>query len=402
MDYGDILKRAWNVTWRYKILWLFGFFAGGAGYSGSSSSSSRGTSTTSNPFTGTQWTAFQHTIAPFVGLIVVAVIVALLIGLAFIIVAVAARGGLIHLVNEAEEGRSVRAGDGWRVGFKKWWKVFGVGFLAGLPVLVLGAIISVFVVIAVVAVVRSGVSPQGNPGQFIAAIGGGVCFLLVFAVIAIVLAVILGIAAELGTRYVVLQDRRVVESLKQGWSDLWSRRGAALMFWVTFVVGLVYGIALAVVAGVFALPAMALGASGNIGPAAALGGLVALLLIVPSAAYGSFISATWTIFFRRMTGMEKATEVAAVPTLPTHFPATPPLYPDVPGSEAPVEVPPIAPWPPVAASPEVPPAPPAPAEPPAPPMPTEPPAPPAPAEPPMPPEMPAPTEPAAPPAPADE
>ena len=335
MDYGDILKRAWNVTWRYKILWLFGFFAGGAGYSSSSSrysvpSPGSGTSTTSNPFTGTQWTAIQHNVAPFVGLIVVAIIVAFVIGIAFLIVAVAARGGLIHLVNEAEEGRTVRAGDGWRVGFKKWWRVFGIGFLAGLPVFVLGAIVAVFAAIAVVAAVRSGVSPQGNPGQFVAALGGGVCFLFIFAVIAVVLAVILSIAAELGTRYAVLHDRGVIDSLKQGWSDLWSRRGAAVMFWVTVAVGFVYAIALAVVAGVFALPALAMGATGNVGPAAALGGLVALLLIVPNAAYGAFVSSAWTIFFRRMTGMEKAAVAGAVPTFPTHFPATPPVYPDAP------------------------------------------------------------------------
>jgi len=28
MDYGDILKRAWRVTWRYKALRVLGFFAG--------------------------------------------------------------------------------------------------------------------------------------------------------------------------------------------------------------------------------------------------------------------------------------------------------------------------------------------------------------------------------------
>ncbi len=28
MDYGGILNRAWQITWRYKILWLFGFFLG--------------------------------------------------------------------------------------------------------------------------------------------------------------------------------------------------------------------------------------------------------------------------------------------------------------------------------------------------------------------------------------
>jgi hypothetical protein len=35
VDYIDILKRAWAVTWRYRILWLFGIFVGGSSsYSG--------------------------------------------------------------------------------------------------------------------------------------------------------------------------------------------------------------------------------------------------------------------------------------------------------------------------------------------------------------------------------
>ena len=51
MDYAGILKRAWNVTWNHKILWLFGLFAGAsAGVNGNSfntSSFNNGGSTTS-------------------------------------------------------------------------------------------------------------------------------------------------------------------------------------------------------------------------------------------------------------------------------------------------------------------------------------------------------------------
>lgn len=38
MDYFDILKRALKVTWKYKALWVLGFFVGaGSGGSGGSS-----------------------------------------------------------------------------------------------------------------------------------------------------------------------------------------------------------------------------------------------------------------------------------------------------------------------------------------------------------------------------
>jgi hypothetical protein len=28
MNYGDIIKRSWRITWRYKALWVLGIFAG--------------------------------------------------------------------------------------------------------------------------------------------------------------------------------------------------------------------------------------------------------------------------------------------------------------------------------------------------------------------------------------
>ena len=31
MDYGDIIKRSWRITWRYKALWVLGIFAGVSG-----------------------------------------------------------------------------------------------------------------------------------------------------------------------------------------------------------------------------------------------------------------------------------------------------------------------------------------------------------------------------------
>ena len=36
MDYGKVLGRAWEITWRWKALWILGFLAGlGSGKGGS-------------------------------------------------------------------------------------------------------------------------------------------------------------------------------------------------------------------------------------------------------------------------------------------------------------------------------------------------------------------------------
>ena len=44
MDYGRVLTRAWEITWRWKILWILGFLAAlgsGSGGGGSSSYTTR-------------------------------------------------------------------------------------------------------------------------------------------------------------------------------------------------------------------------------------------------------------------------------------------------------------------------------------------------------------------------
>ena len=45
MHYTDLIQRAWKITWRYKVLWIFGILlalASGGGGSGGGGSSSGG------------------------------------------------------------------------------------------------------------------------------------------------------------------------------------------------------------------------------------------------------------------------------------------------------------------------------------------------------------------------
>lgn len=362
MDYTDVLKRAWHVIWRYKILWLFGFFAGaGAGSSGSWNGGGSGTRTTS---TGSSQALTQarlsQALAFFERYAVVFVLIALfllLFGLVMLVISVAARGGLIHLVNEAEEGRPVAARDGWRVGFAKWWRVFGVGFIAALPVLLLVLVIAGIVGAGLVLAVRSG-NISGIGTQMVGSIIGGGCLVFVFAIVAVFLGVTLGISAELGLRYVVLKDFRTMEALKQGWHDLWSKRGAFLMFLIQIGVGIVYGIAVTIVAAILIVPGVLAGIAGAWPVTAVMVGIAVVVLIVPSAAYASFYHAAWTVFFRKMTGMQPQPAMAApapgYPMMPPPpYPPAPPAY--APAPPAPVTEPPAPPAPMV--QPPMPPAP---------------------------------------------
>ncbi len=348
MDYGAILKKSWTTIWRYKILWLFGLFAGaGGGFSSNynfGNNSNSGTGTGSNPFTSTPGTAALRFLEQNLGLVIIGFLVLFLIGLLLWIVSIAARGGLIHLANEAEAGREVRAADGWGTGFHKWGRLFGIEFLAALPVLLLVFVLAGVVGVGAAVALRSG-STQALTRTLGGLACGGLLVAVVFGLVAVVLGVILGIVAQVALRYAVLQDMRVMDSLRQGWRDLWSRRGVFTMWIILVGVGIAYGIAVGIVALILVVPAVlaiVITRAWVVGAGLIL--LAILVLIVPSSMYAAFYHTTWTLFFRRMTGMEPLAAVA--------YPAPPaPSYPPAP------PVPPAAPFEPAPPAPPMPPAP---------------------------------------------
>ena len=57
----------------------------------------------------------------------------ILIGIALWVVSVIARGGLIAGVQQVEDEGGTRFGQAWRAGRKRFWSLFGIGILAGLP-----------------------------------------------------------------------------------------------------------------------------------------------------------------------------------------------------------------------------------------------------------------------------
>jgi hypothetical protein len=345
MGYKGILRRSWEVTWKYKILWLFGLFAGSS--FGSNSRTTTYTSPAGSTTTQAQMQAAladAHALAntwvsqaqlvyqQYAPLIWLGLWIALLIIIAIVVVSVAARGGLVHLANEADEGRPVRAGAGWRVGFAKWWRVFGVGFLASLPMILLALIFSGVVAVAVVAWLRSP-TPLSLGPDIISTFIVAACGLFVLTVIGIFLGITLGIASELGLRYAVLNDRGALDSLKQGWRDLWTKRGAFKLFAIQLGLGILFAIAMGIVGSILAGPNLVVSTAAGVRVANPAGAGLTFLLIVPAAVYAAFYSVVWTLFFRRMTGMQP--EAAAAPMPAPSMPMAPAPVPPMPEPPAP-------------------------------------------------------------------
>lgn len=301
MDYFDILKKAWKITWKYKMLWVLGLFAG-AGSSGSSGGSSNYSSGSSD-FGGSGADPFVQMERWFTdNLLVVAIIAGVLvvIGVVWWVLSIAAQGGLVHGANEAAEGRTPSLRASWGVGFAHWGRTFMIGFMLGLPVLI---VVGVFAVIGIAMI--GGGAALGDEASMGAALAGGMCLVLpIFVVLMIAIGIIIGIVYQLALRYGVFDDVTFGQAIKRGWDDLWAKRGAFVMSLVMILPGFAVGIIMLLFMLPFMIPAIAFVVAEKFVMAGAMFVLMMLVTLVPTAIYGTFISSAWTVFFRQMTGRE--------------------------------------------------------------------------------------------------
>ena len=363
MEYGQIIKKAWRIAWRYRFLWVLGIFAGitgwggqgSGGYSGGGRSfGSGGTSGggSTSPFSAGQLQQFGATAGKWVPLLITAGLIWIVFALLMWALNLAAQGGLVWAVNEIEDGRTPSLGSAWQRGFSHLWSVLGLGILVQLPMFV-----AVLLLLAAVGVpVALAISRGGG-----AAAGAilPVCGSLVIGIpLILVMSFVLGIVYVIALRRIVLDGIGAIQSAKDAYKTFRARfKDTALMWLINWGLNVVAGLALAIpvviVTLVLLVPGIAAGFSRNWGLVAVLVGVWLVLLIAASLFYvgvwGTFTSALWTILYRRMTGRETFVPKAGyIP--PAYSLPVPPSYPAAPNAPAPAgppagyAAPPAAGW----------------------------------------------------------
>ena len=302
MDYGYILQRAWQITWKHKLLWLFGLMAGlGA-------NAPRIQIKDLPPDLQLQvgsLTAGHNMTTIIVTLIVVGLSLALL----FAVLRTMGRAALIDQVNLIEnQGQpSVRAG--WESGKRYFWRLLGISAILALPTLVLTAagVVPVFVSVFPYLNDRTAL-PTAVLTSLLACLAPAICLM-------VILSIPLAMVNLLGTRACVLEDLGVVASIKRGWKLLRRSPGEIVVLWI---VALGIGIALLFI---IAIPICLLGmlflAPVQIvadSPSVTLGSLLIfaflswLIGIAVSSVAQTLISAYWTIAYRGLTGLGRTGE----------------------------------------------------------------------------------------------
>jgi hypothetical protein len=362
MNHSTILSRAFEITRRYKVLWLFGFLVAlasggnggginyafsGSGSGGGSAGAGRGASSgwedlLNNPQLPPGIRRFLETlqqeviryrweeIAPT--LIGGVAVLLCCLALVFLVVQVLRYVARVALIRGVDQIEATGGAPTWREGFRMGWshrtfRLFVLEVIVfGVAAFCIGALMAIAIVPMVIGI--AGVS-QGASSNAIAvpAILLGFGMLACLIPFGIVIGIALSVLGELWAREIVLADRGIGDALADGYHRARRRLADVGLLWlILLLAGMVFGvimilvaILILLVAGsiavgigyiVFAVSASALWSLAIGGAALMLGMMIPMTLI--AGLWEVFRSSVWTLAWR---------ELAAPSPLPMPDPA---------------------------------------------------------------------------------
>lgn len=318
MDYWRIVTEAWRVAWRNHSLWWLGLIRCIAGLVGgvvvlalalpltlasALPTVARDLPVNDLPF-DSAW--FATILTRFWAWMALAFGVVLVVWLAFAILDVAAFGGLIGEVDQAERGQATSASRGLRVGFKAWWRVAGLLALMLLPTLIVLLVRAIALYFAVAVPLQAGRAPDFGA---ITASSQGLSGLRNLASL---IAIPLGVIVQLAARFAVIDRVHAAQSLARAWDICKRKVGEVVLMYLVFVlIAIVVAVGIGVVITVFvavAVTVAVLAADVQSSLGWFVGGLSGIGLVVAGTAftvvYLPFQSALWNVFWQALTGRD--------------------------------------------------------------------------------------------------
>lgn len=295
MDLSAIFKRAWEITWKHKGLWVLGILANCSG------NGSQGSSNVSRiPEYQFNSDEFRHLDRWFQSIpeetwIAIAIGFAcliLLLALVFWVLAVIGNGGLIAAFQMAETGETVTLGSAFQKGIGFFWKLLAIQLILGLLTL------AVFIPVI-----------MGIVGLSVLTLGIGLICLIPLVCLLIPLGIAITIYTLLTQIALIVEDLDIASAFRRGWEVLRTKPGEIIVMGLILVVGgFVVSLLLAIPFILLALPfftglIMGTDASGIAGLSlTALGILFYLpVLLVAGGIMRTFITGSWTLTYRSLT-----------------------------------------------------------------------------------------------------
>ena len=351
MNHLNVLKRSWQILWRYRALWLFGIILAitlssaprssqGLGYSFGEQDLQRVQQAPFSRLNPEEWNslkealqaltdAFDYVIPLWFGQALVAVVITLvclvfILGVLFTILGYVANTALIRMVDEYEQSEEPRSvGHGFRLGWSRAsWRIFLIDLLINIPMAILFLLLFL-----------GSLSPlllwatQNNVAGILGTVAAiGLFFLMIL--VAIVVGVAVSVVRNFIHRACALQSLGVFDSLRAGFRLFRSNlKDSALMWLILLGIEIAYSLAAGVIAFLLLLPTVVLagggallaGGIGNIFEHTALpwvlavivGGMILFLLLgLPllflAGLKETYFSTAWTLVYRELTALGAA------------------------------------------------------------------------------------------------
>jgi hypothetical protein len=324
-DIVEVLVRAWKITWKYKVLWIFGMLASCGRGSGGNGSGGNNYRSTGNPYAPggqfpnemfDQMIEFMDRVFTWFTenpwAIVALVVFGLALWLIQIILSTVGGIGLIRGAYHAETGmEKIVFTDLFRESLRYFWRTIGLGLVIWLPVLVifLGTMFTL-----ILSTASSSTTADGVFGAFFVLffIGLCCCFLPIL--------IVLGIYYTQALRALVLEDLGIFASLSRGW-DVFRRNigGLLIVAVILFIINLIIGLALAIPVFIAIIPLMNGFMGGTIDswqPFILTGILVLLYSPIAWFLGGillAYIETIWTLTYMRVARHGEAVPVSVEP-----------------------------------------------------------------------------------------
>ena len=307
-DFGEVIAKAWKITWKHKVLWIFGILAGcnrSSGGNFNNSYSGNGSGTGSGPgsipnLPPDVMRFFDQVEQNLVQIIAITVAVLCVIWLVALFLGTVGKIGLIRGAAQADGGAEKLAfGQLWSESLPYFWRMFGLSLLVLIPVLFI-VLVPLGVGIYFLVTASDSGSPEMALGMIPLFLG---CLCLLVPVMWVI-----GMIVRQAENAIVLEDLGILAAVTRGWEVFKANLVPIILMTILLaVIGFAVGIAIAIPVLAVVLPAMftfIMGQAESWTPLIIAGACLVAYIPVSMLANGILITYTesaWTLTYLRLT-----------------------------------------------------------------------------------------------------
>jgi len=316
MNFGQIIKRSWQLICKYRFLWWLGILAlftesGFAslpnlnlyGFGNAFSQPEQPSNFTPSDASHILGASTQNFWSNYAILILLGTVLILILVIVILYLSYCAKAGLILAVENYEtENKPYNFKIAFCKGKLFFWRLFGLNLLIGLFLFLTFLVLASPVVIALVI------------SRALPVLALVVGYGILAAIFSIVLVVYLTIALKLAERIIVLENKRVSAAIEQARHLVRIQLGNSLLAWLInlgIALGYVFGLSIALlfVGGILLGLGLIIYFIAKIWAAAIFAGIaviaLAMALLFVNGIFTAFISSYWTLSYKALQKLAK-------------------------------------------------------------------------------------------------